>query len=73
MNTDTKRAEILKYLCLGVSYAFSYAYVNIFDKFHSRLYTPIYLTLLAIGALVWLEAPIGLTRLAVCTELACIQ
>ena len=58
MNTDTKRAEILKYLCLGVSYAFSYAYVNIFDKFHSRLYTTIYLTLLAIGAIVWLEMTI---------------
>lgn len=58
MNTDTKRAEILKYLCLGVSYAFSYAYVNLFDKFHSRLYTTVYLTLLSIGAIIWLEMTI---------------
>ena len=73
MNTDTKRAEILKYLCLGVSYAFSYAYVNIFDKFHSRLYTTIYLTLLAIGAIVWLEMTIRQKCLAEGIEPAGMQ
>jgi hypothetical protein len=57
MNTDIKRAEILKKLCLGSSYVFSYAYVYLFTGTYrvSALFITIYLTLLSAGAIIWLE------------------
>ncbi|MBR5424925.1 MAG: DUF4173 domain-containing protein [Clostridiales bacterium] len=56
MNTNTKRAELLKKLCLGLSYAFSYAYICFFTIYtDSHLAIMVFLTLLSCGAILWLE------------------
>lgn len=57
MNTNTKRAGTLKKLCLGLSYAFSYAYICLFSETTgmNSLYITIFLTLLSLGAILWLE------------------
>ncbi|MBO4927340.1 MAG: DUF4173 domain-containing protein [Clostridiales bacterium] len=57
MNTNTKRAETLKVICLGLSYVFSYAYINLFSlsSSHNRLAVTIYLSALCAGAILWLE------------------
>ena len=58
MNTETKQAGVLKLLCLGVSYAFSYAYIEYFSQGKSHLQSTVYLCLLALGACIWLEMTI---------------
>ena len=56
MNTNTKRAESLKKLCLGLSYAFSYAYICFFTSYiRSHLAVTIFLSILSCGAVLWLE------------------
>lgn len=57
MNTNIRQAGLLKKLCLGSSYVFSYAYVYLFTETvgFSGLFTTIYLTLLSAGAILWLE------------------
>jgi len=58
MNTETKQAGVLKLLCLGVSYAFSYAYIEFFNLGMSHLQSTVYLCLLALGVCIWLEMTI---------------
>lgn len=56
MNTNMKRAEWLKYLCLGISYAFSYTYISMFS--HNDLgdiSMTIIVSILGLLAIVWLE------------------
>lgn len=57
MNTNVKQAAQLKKLCLGLSYAFSYAYISLFiDTFgFNSLAVTAFLTALSLGAIVWLE------------------
>ncbi|MBP5492149.1 MAG: DUF4173 domain-containing protein [Clostridiales bacterium] len=55
MNTDVKRAEILKFICLGLSYAFSYGYVCLFTNTDSNLTVCTILCGLAVVAVIWLE------------------
>jgi len=56
MNQNTKRAEVLKFLCLGVSYAFSYTYIRQFylPDLSALMHTVI-LTILGAVAVLWLE------------------
>ena len=59
MDTKTKQAEILKYLSLGLSYAFSYAYIWFFTMYtNNRIAIPVFLTCLSLGAIFWLEISI---------------
>ncbi len=56
MNLNTKQAEILKFLCLGISYAFSYAYICFFTTYlPNLLIRAIFLSILSIVAIIWLE------------------
>ncbi|MBO4687068.1 MAG: DUF4173 domain-containing protein [Clostridiales bacterium] len=55
MNTNTKQAEILKFLCLGLSYVFSFAYVNMFMINLKPVQVTIYITCLSVAAVIWLE------------------
>jgi|GEM_PF-1469283 len=65
MDTNYKRAEALKFLCLGLSYVFSFAYVNIFfiARSTSMLGITIYITFLSLGAVLWLELTMMQQRL----------
>ena len=58
MNTSTRSAETLKTLCLGLSYVFSYAYISLFASSYQALGITIFLTLLSLGAILWLELSI---------------
>ena len=63
MNTNTKQAEILKFLCLGLSYVLSVAYVNMFMVNFGPVQTTIYITVLSIAAVIWLEMTMAQQRL----------
>lgn len=56
MNTNTKRAELLKYLCLGLSYVFSYIYIRMFlqDDLGDIALT-VLVTVLGALAILWVE------------------
>ena len=59
MDTKIKQAEILKYLSLGLSYAFSYAYIWFFTMYtNNRIAITVFLTCLSLGAIFWLEISI---------------
>ena len=59
MDTKTKQAETLKYLSLGLSYAFSYAYIWLFTMHsNSPVAITVFLTCLSLGAILWLEISI---------------
>lgn len=55
MNTQIKKAEVLKYICLVLSYAFSYAYVNMISEGETPFETTIYMVCLSAAAVIWLE------------------
>lgn len=56
MNTNAKRAGLLKYLCLGLSYVFSYIYIRIFlqDDLGDIALT-VLVTVLGALAILWVE------------------
>ncbi|MBR3056740.1 MAG: DUF4173 domain-containing protein [Clostridiales bacterium] len=62
MNTNAKQAEILKFLCLGLSYAFSYGYISFFLSNASPLAHTIFVTILAVVAVIWLELTMAQIR-----------
>ena len=62
MNTNLKRAEILKFLCLGLSYAFSYAYVCLIDSIQTVVQTTIFVSCLSVAAIIWLEMTMAQKR-----------
>ena len=55
MNTQIKKAEVLKYICLVLSYVFSYAYVNMISEGETPFETTIYMVCLSAAAVIWLE------------------
>ncbi|MBO4474187.1 MAG: DUF4173 domain-containing protein [Clostridiales bacterium] len=63
MNTNTKQAEILKFLCLGLSYVFSFAYVHMIMANLKPVQLTIYITCLSIVAVIWLELTMAQQRL----------
>jgi len=62
MNTNLKRAEILKFLCLGLSYAFSYAYISMIDFALTAVQTTIFVSCLSVAAIIWLEMTMAQKR-----------
>lgn len=58
MDTNVKAADRLKLVCLGLSYVFSFAYVYRFYLNISQELDLVYLVVLAIAAIVWLELTI---------------
>ena len=55
MNTNKKQAEILKFLCLGLSYAFSFGYISLFLSHCGPVMATVGLSILSLVAVLWLE------------------
>ena len=58
MDTNIKAADMLKLVCLGLSYVFSFAYVYMFMLDLKQGPMTIYCTVLSVVAIIWLELTI---------------
>ena len=58
MDTKIKTADSLKLVCLGLSYVFSFAYVYMFIRNVEEGPLTIWLTILSVVAIIWLELTI---------------